>query len=149
MHASGPALYEFAFAVSEVSETYDDEVDECPYSATSACQELGDTCACLSYIESVDTETSEKETKKKGHKPVLGAAVIGYGLLNRSDCTSTFHTHNGIIVDFCATITTIHSQLYLKYRPKEAKFFRHCQMLPAYRSFSMETGVPVEKLSES
>lgn len=113
MHALWPALDELAFAVSKVAEADDDEVDQCPYSATSTSNQLNDTCACLSDIESMNAEASYKETQKEGYKPVLAAAVINDSLSWLIDSTSTFDADNGIIVDLCSTITAIHSRYVL------------------------------------
>jgi hypothetical protein len=113
VHALWPALDELAFVISEVAKADDDEVDKCPYSATSTGNQLNDSRAGLSYIESVNAEASYKETKKEGYQPVFATSVIRYGLLNRSDCTATFYADNGIVVYFCSTITAIHSRYVL------------------------------------
>ena len=107
MEQTLPVLDELAFGVSEVAHDDDDEVDQSPDTASSASEELGDACAGLSYIESMDSQASYKETEKQGHKPVLAASVDCY-LNGLVDCTSAFYAYDCIVVDFCATIAAIH-----------------------------------------
>ena len=105
--------YELAFGISEVAHDDGDEVDQSPDTASAACEELRDSCACLSDIESVNTKVSYKETEEQGYQPVLAASV--YCCRGRSVyCTSAFYAYDSIVVDLCATITAIHCQVRFK-----------------------------------
>ena len=99
---------ELAFCICEVSEADHDEIDQCPYSATTASKKHYDTSAGLTYIESVDTKASDKETQKQCYKPILATSIIIDRFGSLSDCASTFYANNGLVVYLCATITAIH-----------------------------------------
>ena len=50
-----------SFWIFESAEKNPDEIYDSPDSKSAACNQLKESCACLAYIESVNTEVSEEE----------------------------------------------------------------------------------------
>ena len=77
---------------------------EVPYSKSSACDELKESCACLAYIESVNTKVSEEEAQQDTYQPVFRAYVRVV-----IQPASAFFTKSGIVIYECPTFTAIHN----------------------------------------
>ena len=105
---------ELSFAVSEVAHADDDEVDQCPYAASSASEELDNAGSGLAYIESMKSEPSAEKTEQQCHHPVLTApsSICTCSLSRLSHSATAFYADNGLVVQFCSTIPAIHTQLF-------------------------------------
>lgn len=58
---------ELTFSVSEAAHADHDEVNQSPDSAASCCKKHNDTCAGLTYIESMDSKAARKEAEEKSY----------------------------------------------------------------------------------
>lgn len=82
------------------------QVDQCPYSAATNCENLNDADNGVSGIESVYSKASGKDTEQKGGEPVLAITVNDWGIL--FDLYSAGWTNYSFGIDFFSTICAVH-----------------------------------------
>lgn len=108
---------DFALVVSKLLAYDHQEVDERPDATASAGDEHKDGSAHLAYIEPVCAQETEEETENPCYEPFLVAdsrVKCSDGLCRVVYGASAFYAYNGVVVDFCSTMSTKHNIIPFK-----------------------------------
>ena len=65
-----------ALGIGKCSNQNHYEINQCPNTAATACEQLCYTGTGLSYIETVNTESSKEEAQQQGYQPLVIVLVL-------------------------------------------------------------------------